>query len=141
MEDDKKLESIEVERGEASGEQVEEVKAGNFYTVREVADKLNYSYTWIIQLCQSGRIHAVKPVGGRWRIPKSEYDRMISEGIPVPTSPDEPEEKEDIPVMEIQVEDDRVTKTEIEPKEKEKELVSPEKPKKKKGFLDFLFRD
>ena len=131
---------IIVERGEASDKQVEEVRTGNFYTVREVAEKLNYSYTWIIQLCQSGRISAVKPVGGNWRIPKSEYDRMISEGIPAPTVPDKPEEKaEDLPVMEIEVAEEHVEKTPV--KKAEAKTKGPEELKREKGFLDFLFRE
>lgn len=137
------LEGLVVERGDASPEQVQEVASGKFYTIREIADELRYSYTWIVQLCQSGRINAVKPVGGRWRIPMSERNRLITEGIPPPprvAKEEEEEEEEELittPIIEIPVTEDKVKIL----KERTPEMIAKDSAKKKGGFLDFLFKD
>ena len=127
---------IKIERGEVTDEQIKEIGSGDFYTVTEVADSLHYSYTYIIQLCQVGVIKAIKPIGGRWRIPKSEYNRIISEGIreEVIEENRKQEEKEERPaVLEIEFPPEQVRKQQ----EKKMEKVSQEA---NKGFLDFLFK-
>lgn len=79
---------IEVEKGEASEAQIEEVKEGHFYRIKEVASDLGYSVAWITCLVQKGRIKGMKPLGGSWRIPSSEVARLKKEGIPpLPRTP------------------------------------------------------
>ncbi len=62
--------------------EIKEVEEGKWHTVKEIATKLDYSNAWISGLCEKGRIHAIKPVGGQWRIPDSEYGRVMEKGIP-----------------------------------------------------------
>lgn len=70
--------------GFASPAQLEEVGAGNFLTVPQLALELHFNQAYISRLCKDGRIKAVKPVGGQWRIPSSETARLQKEGIPPP---------------------------------------------------------
>lgn len=107
---------VRVEKGEVAAEQMEEIKGGEYYTVGEVANRLRYSYTYILLLLQEGRIKGIKPIGGRWRIPKSEYNKVIKGGIP--PLPREKEEEKKPQVTEIQV-DEKMAKK-IERKEEEK---------------------
>ena len=51
-------------------------------TVKWLADTLGYNSAYISLLCKQGRIKAVKPVGGLWRIPREEADRIVSQGLP-----------------------------------------------------------
>ena len=105
-----------VDKGEITPAQMQEIEAGEFLTVSEVADKFRYSYQWVLWMLQEGRIKGIKPLGGRWRIPRSEFDRILKGGIaPMPR---EPEKK---PVTEIAIEDKKII-------DKVKE---PEKPKQK----------
>ena len=76
---------ILVDKGSVSVQQIAEIEKGQFHTVQEVAKRLNYSYIWILYLVQGGRIKAIKPLGGRWRIPASELDRLLKEGLPMIT--------------------------------------------------------
>lgn len=119
---------IKIERGQVSPEQMKEILSGAFVSVKQIADRLNYSSAWINGLCQQGRIKGIKPFGGRWRIPKSEYERIIREGIP-PL----PKEEEKPPVTEIEVKNP--SKVE-EPKRKPDEHG----PTKEPGIFPF-FRD
>ena len=114
-----------VEKGDVSPEQMVEIEAGDFYTIKEIAEKLRYSYAWITYLVQDERIKGIKPVGGRWRIPKSEYQRLITEGIP----PLPREEKAPPKVIEIPVSEEKVRE-------------GPKQVKKQsKSLFPWLFRD
>lgn len=70
-----------IARGAGEAE-AEEILEGDYFTIKEVAEKLKFSTTWVTRLCERGRIRAFKPLGGRWRIPKSELNRMTTEGTP-----------------------------------------------------------
>ncbi|MBU2613916.1 helix-turn-helix domain-containing protein, partial [Patescibacteria group bacterium] len=105
-------EKVPVEKGEVSPVQMEEIKAGEFYTIQEIANKLRFSEAWITYLVQDGRIKGIKPIGGRWRIPRSEYERLTTQGIP-------PLPREKI----------RPAVTEIEVDEKLGGIITEEKPK------------
>ena len=77
-------------------EQASEVAEGNFVTVAELAREIKYSKRWVQHLIETGRITAVKPTGGHWRIPISEVKRIKEVGTP-PRSrkaekPEEPNE-------------------------------------------------
>ena len=63
-------------------EQASEVARGNFTTVAKLAREINYSKRWVQHLIETGRIAAVKPTGGHWRIPISEVERITKTGIP-----------------------------------------------------------
>lgn len=104
-----------IERGEASPEQMEELEKGQYVTIAQIANELSYTRAWILSLVQQGRIKGIKPLGGRWRIPRSEYDRIIKEGIP--PMPREPAEKPQ--VTEIEVSDEKVIDKVREPEKKE----------------------
>lgn len=94
---------VPIEKGEVSQVQMQEIEAGEFFTIRQVAQKLRYSVAYITDLVQKGRIQAIKPVGGQWRIPTSEYNRLITEGIPpLPREAPKP------PVTEIEVDEEKV---------------------------------
>lgn len=103
--EEKKELAIE-DKGKATKEQVEEVKLGKFYTVKQVATSLGFSTAYISYLLAGDkregippRIHGVKVLGGSWRIPQSEYDRLTKEG-PLPLKNPEDEK----PVTKITVE-------------------------------------
>jgi len=128
-----------VEKGEVSPNQLEEIKQGEFVTIRDVAEKLNYTTSWITYMVQAGRIKAVKPFGGRWRIPKSEFEKIKAEGIPAQAEgeesgevKEEPEEKLKPQVLTIDVNQKILPKPgKASPKE-EKEKAS--------GLFPWLFR-
>ena len=104
-----------ISKGEITPAQMQEIEAGEFLTVSEVADKFRYSYQWVLWMLQEGRIKGIKPLGGRWRIPRSEFDRILKGGIaPMPR---EPEKK---PVTEITVEEQKVINKIKEPEKKGK---------------------
>jgi len=100
------LKEADIEKGDATAEQIEEVsKLGGFYLVKEVADEFNFTRAWVTQLCTSGRIKAIKPSGGQWRIPASEVERIRKEGIQtLPRKKKEPE------VTRIKVPGDKIDK-------------------------------
>lgn len=52
-------------------------KYNTFYLVREVAEKLKVSNLTIYRRVREGRIRAIKLLNGRWRIWKSEIDKML----------------------------------------------------------------
>lgn len=115
--DEEKQQPVAVEAGKVSPSQMAEVEAGAYYTVGQLASKLNYSRAWISYHCKHGLIRAVKPLGQQWRIPKSEYERMTKEGVR--GLPREPKKK---PVVVLEVAEDKVAKVaEEKPKEGEKE--------------------
>lgn len=82
MADVPKVGKVIIEKGEVSPAQMQEIESGDFVTVSWVASKLNYSYTWVLWQLQLGRIRGIKPFGAKWRIPRSEYDRIVKEGLP-----------------------------------------------------------
>lgn len=113
-------EVLQVEKGsELTAQELEEVTIGRYWTIKQLADKLAYSNTWVTGLCQSGRIKAVKPFGGYWRIPQSEIDRIMQHGIPMPPKKKEPEMQEKEIVVPPEVVE-RITKREEAPKTESK---------------------
>lgn len=74
--------AVDIEQGDATEAQIQEITEGNFVTVKELADALKYSPAWISEMLHKGRIHGIKPTGGSWRIPASEAERIKKEGIP-----------------------------------------------------------
>lgn len=96
---------IKIDKGKVSNEQMGEIKTGEYITPKELAERLRYSYSWVLWLLQESRIKGIKPLGGRWRIPSSEYDRILKEGVP-PL----PKEGKRPPVIEIKVDDKMVKK-------------------------------
>ena len=62
-----------------------------YYSVKDIALKLNLTTAWISQLCKDGRLKAIK-IGKVWRIPKIEWEKIQNEGLAMllrepPTSP------------------------------------------------------
>ena len=107
---------VDVEKGEVSDGQMAEIRTGDFYTIKQVALKLGFTVAHITKLCQIERIRAIKPAGSRWRIPKSEYERLTTEKVPpLPYKKKQPE------VLEIDV----PAKEETETKKAEKGGASP----------------
>jgi len=114
---------IPIEKGEATAEQIAEIKAGKYYSVAQIARELSYGHSWILELVRTGRIKAIKPLGGQWRVPSSEYERIKREGIP--------------PLPRAVVERPAVTEIEV-PEVVVKEKVK-EAPKKEEPPLMFPF--
>lgn len=83
---------------EITPEQASEVARGNFVTVSELAREINYSKRWVQHLIETGRIAAVKPTGGHWRIPASEVKRIKEIGTPPRTKKEKPEEPNEVTV-------------------------------------------
>lgn len=81
-EDAERGHKIEVEKGHITMSQEEEVARGQWMTPKQMADALGYTRAWVSELCATGRIKAIKPTGGQWRIPHSELERIRSEGTP-----------------------------------------------------------
>lgn len=48
-------------------------------TVQELADACKLSKITISRLCRSGKIRAIR-IGGSWRIPDDEFERVLKEG-------------------------------------------------------------
>jgi excisionase family DNA binding protein len=111
-------------------EQQQEIEEGKSYTIKQLATRLNYTTQWLTQLCQDGRIKAIKPFGGHWRIPKSIGDKLISQGIPPPPrkAPAKPSNTQTIVVPEKDV-----------PRVQGKQKKEEDKDSEDKGILDFLF--
>ena len=105
-------------------EQVDEVAEGKCMTVRELAEDLKYSVGWIAQRVREGRIAAVKPLGGRWRIPMSEVRRIKEAGLSPPPKKSEPEPEESSAIT-------------VDSHHMER-MKGPEKESKKRGLLDLL---
>lgn len=104
---------VVIDKGEVSPAQMEEIETGDFLTVREVANKFRYSYQWVLWMLQEGRIKGIKPLGGRWRIPRSEFERILKGGIAPMHREQEKPEVTKIPV------DKRVEDKIKEPEKKE----------------------
>ena len=112
-----------IERGEYTPGQVAEVNAGEFYTVSQVAEMLKYSESYIYQMVQKGIIRGVKPLGGGWRIPKSEYERVAQSGVGV----------EMVKRKKVVVEEQRTKVEEINVDPEVAKHLLPEKPQETKG--------
>lgn len=131
--EEKKELAIE-DKGSHTKEQVEEVREREGYlTVKEVATDLKFSTAYVSYLLAGDpkkgippRIRGIKVFGGSWRIPKSEYDRLIKEG-PLPLK----KPGEDKEVTRIKVEGEPEERV-IEGKGKStiKKLKVEEKPNK-----------
>ena len=118
---------IPIEKGKATPEQIAEIKAGKYYSVAQIARELSYGHSWILELVRTGRIKAIKPLGGQWRVPSSEYERIKREGIP--------------PLPRAEVEKPAVTEIEVPETVVEKKVKEPEEKKKEPpvGFPFSLF--
>ena len=111
---------VQIEKGKVASKQLKEIEQGEYYTIPQVAHKLRYSSAWIWDMIQTGRIKAIKPLGGQWRVPRSEYDRLAKEGLPpLPRKP-----REEPPVTKITVPAEKVVKV----KEPEVKTTPPAKP-------------
>jgi excisionase family DNA binding protein len=83
------------EKGVADTKQLAEIESGNYMTPKKVAEDFHYSKQWIIELLKAGRIHGTKPMGGQWRIPVSEVNRIKGQGLPpLPPHPKPPDATE-----------------------------------------------
>ena len=102
---------VAVGKGEVTPEQMEEIEGNEFVTPKEIANKFRYSYQWVLWMLQEKRIKGIKPLGSGWRIPRSEYERILKEGVP-PL----PKEKEKPAVTEIPVDDKKIMDRVVEPK-------------------------
>ena len=105
-----------IQKGKVNPQQMEEIEAGDFVTVGEIADRLRYSYQWVLWMLQEGRIKGIKPLGGRWRIPRSEFDKLLKQGLP----PMPREQAEKPPMLDLVVDEKDVK----EPERKEKRPTS-----------------
>ena len=120
-------EKLMAEKSNITEAQEEEIKRQEYYSIRQIADTLKYTVSHITEMVHRGRIKAFKPLGGRWRIPKSEWERIIKEGIPLPREkiiPGPP------PVTTIEIDPEKVQK-----------VTEPEKKEKKWSPFDFLFKE
>ena len=115
-ENEEEKQPIDIEKGKVTESQMKEIEAGDFLTVKEIAGRLSYSKAWITVLVQQGRIKGVKPLGGQWRVPRSEFRRLMSEGLPPP-----PRVTAKTEVEEIEIPPEKVEKIERKKKKEEKE--------------------
>jgi excisionase family DNA binding protein len=70
------------------------------YRVRDVATLLGCSSQWVTRLLRQKRISAFRPLGGHWRIPRSEMRRLQKEGV-LPPPRKAPVEKRAYRVREV----------------------------------------
>ena len=74
---------IETEKGSMTEVEAQKmVEGGRWYSPKQIADKLGYTTAWICALLEQKRIKGHKPLGGRWRVPPEEYEKLLKEGIP-----------------------------------------------------------
>ena len=111
-------EQIAIEEGAATAEQVEEILEGKYCTIKEIATKLGFSPAYISKLCKQGTIKAVKPLQGHWRVPLTEAERIMKEGIP--PMPRVKVEKEPVTYIEVS----REQQEKIAPQHRERQEVS-----------------
>lgn len=132
--EEEKTELAVEDKGVATKDQIAEVKLGKFYSVKQVATSLGFSTAYISYLLAGDsvkdippRIHGVKVLGGSWRIPQSEYDRLIKEG-PLPLKkPDEDKKVTTIKVEADEVVDKPDTKVKVTKSKLEKVEEKPSK--------------
>ena len=110
---------IQIEKGEATDKQIAEIEEGKYHSVAQIARELSYGHSWMLELVRTGRIKAIKPLGGQWRVPDSEYRRIKKEGIP----PLPREEKVKPAVTEIEVAEETVKDKVKEPPQREEPPV------------------
>lgn len=65
---------------ENGGEAKAEAVGKEWFSVRELADKLGFTKTWISELIKRGDIQGVKVFKRQWRIPRIEYERLTMGG-------------------------------------------------------------
>lgn len=113
---------LELEQSNVTPGELEEIEAGDYMSCKQIATQLGYTTTWISTKCKMGQIKSVKPVGGQYRIPKSEYDRMRSQGFPIQPQP-RPKPK----VESIEIKNEQLDKVapEIKRKERKQEKETP----------------
>ena len=107
-------------RGKVSTQQIAEIEMGKFYTIPQLAQIFHFSRGWITKLVQEGRIKGVKILGSQWRIPQSEYEKIIKEGIKA--LPREP--RETPPVTTVKV-DEKLSKRIMPPRKEAEEKSKP----------------
>lgn len=109
---------IDIESSNVSPAQMDEIEAGDHVSVKKVATDLGYTTAWISLKCKLGQIKAVKPTGGQWRIPRSEYERLRTQGFPIiPQQRPKPHVTE----VEVSPEQERVIAPELQPREQPQE--------------------
>ena len=64
---------------------LDDSRGWRMYKVREVAALFGCTSRWVTKLINQGRIDAVKPVGGNWRILPRELERLQRVGLLLPT--------------------------------------------------------
>lgn len=121
---EEKVGEIPIAKGEATPKQVAEIEAGQYRSVAQIAREFHFSHSWILELVRTGRIKAIKPLGGQWRVPNSEYERIKKEGIP--------------PLPRVEAEKPLVTEIPVDEKVVKDKLKEPEKKKEPPG-LPFPF--
>jgi len=121
-------------KGEVTPKEAKEIARGKFVTVKEFAGIFDYSTAWITILLQEGKIHGVRPLGGNWRIPKGEIDRLTKEGLRKPVAASE------VDATEIKVTDEHIKRVITQPPEKKEESEGGVGEQRKIGWpLTFLF--
>ena len=101
---EEQYEEPDIEQEEALEECLQDYHAPVFHKVKELADELYCSSSWITQLLRDKRIKGI-PLGAHWRIPHEEYEKILREGIPpIP-------EKKPSPIHKIYVNEDIPHKT------------------------------
>lgn len=118
----------------ATKAQAEEVLLGKWHSIKELANALGFGRAYMSLLVKEGRIKAVKILGGQWRIPHSEYERLTKEGI-VPMR----KMKEDVPTTKIYAKGDDEEVAPAKAKEKEGEAKAEDKPIERFPHFRFKF--
>jgi len=120
-------------KGEITSKEAKAVAKGDYVTIKQLANTLGYSVAWITLLVQEGRIHGSKPLGGNWRIPKGEIERLTKVGLRKPVSASE------IEASEIKVTDEHIKRVITKPPESKEEPEEEEKKAKMPWPLNFIF--
>ena len=108
-------------KGEITSTEAKAVAKGEYVTIKQLANTLGYSVAWITLLVQEGRIHGTKPLGGNWRIPKGEVERLTKVGLRKPVMASEVE------ASEIKVTDEHIKRVITTPPEKKEETAEDKK--------------
>lgn len=108
-------------KGEITPTEAKAVAKGEYVTIKQLANTLGYSIAWVTLLVQQGRIHGVKPLGGNWRIPKGEVERLTKVGLrKAVTAPE-------VNASEIKVTDEHINRVITKPTEKKEETAEDKK--------------
>ena len=108
-------------KGEITPTEAKAVAKGEYVTIKQLANTLGYSVAWVTKLVQEGRIHGTKPLGGNWRIPKGEVERLTKVGLRKPITASEVE------ASEIKVTDEHINRVITKPTEKKEETPEDKK--------------